>query len=81
MGLRRPKSPVPGSDVAGDVQAVGANVTQHPPGDQVFGWCDGAFAEYACAGEDHFAPKPANLTFEQAAAVPLAALTGLPGLV
>jgi NADPH:quinone reductase-like Zn-dependent oxidoreductase len=80
MGLRRPKNPVPGIDVAGEVEAVGTNVKQHRPGDQVFGWCDGAFAEYACAGEDHFAPKPANLTFEQAAAVPVAAFTALQGL-
>jgi len=80
VGLRRPKSPVPGIDVAGEVEAVGANVTQLRPGDQVFGTCDGAFAEYACAGEDHFAPRPANLTFEQAAAVPLAAITALQGL-
>jgi len=80
VGLRRPKSPVPGMDVAGEVEAVGANVTQHRSGDQVFGTCDGAFAEYACAGEDHFAAKPPNLTFEQAAAVPLAAITALQGL-
>jgi len=80
VGLRRPKSPVPGMDLAGEVAAVGANVTQLRPGDQVFGSCDGAFAEYACAGQDHFAPMPANLTFEQAAAVPLAALTALQGL-
>jgi len=80
VGLRRPKSPVPGMDVAGEVEAVGANVSQLRPGDQVFGSCDGAFAEYACAGADRFAPKPTNLTFEQAAAVPLAALTALQGL-
>jgi NADPH:quinone reductase-like Zn-dependent oxidoreductase len=52
-------------------------VTQLRPGDEVFGWCTGAFAEYACAGEDHFVPKPANLTFEQAAAVGVSATTAL----
>jgi NADPH:quinone reductase-like Zn-dependent oxidoreductase len=80
VGLRRPKSPVPGGDVAGVVEAVGANVTEHRPGDEVFGWGRGAFAEYACSGADHFLPRPANLTLEQAAAVPLAALTALQGL-
>jgi NADPH:quinone reductase-like Zn-dependent oxidoreductase len=79
-GLRRPKNPVPGSDVAGVVEAVGKNVTRLRPGDEVFGWCRGAYAEYACAAEDHFVPKPANLTFEQAAAVPIAATTALQGL-
>jgi NADPH:quinone reductase-like Zn-dependent oxidoreductase len=79
-GLRRPKNPVPGSDVAGVVEAAGKNVTRLRPGDEVFGWCRGAYAEYACAAEDHFVPKPANLTFEQAAAVPLAATTALQGL-
>jgi NADPH:quinone reductase-like Zn-dependent oxidoreductase len=79
-GLRRPKNPVPGSDVAGVVDAVGKNVTRLRPGDEVFGWCRGAYAEYACAAEDHFVPKPANITFEQAAAVPLAATTALQGL-
>ncbi len=72
-GLRRPKNPVPGSDVAGVVDAVGKDVTRLRPGDEVFGWCRGAYAEYACAAEDRFAPKPASITFEQAAAVPLAA--------
>ncbi len=79
-GLRRPKHPVPGTDVAGVVEAVGGSVTRFRPGDEVFGWCNGAFAEYGCAGEDHFVAKPAGLTFEQAAAVPLAAMTALQGL-
>jgi NADPH:quinone reductase-like Zn-dependent oxidoreductase len=76
-GLRRPKNPVPGTDVAGIVEAVGAAVTQLRPGDEVFGWCSGAFAEYASASEDHFALKPANLTFEQAAAIGVSATTAL----
>jgi len=76
-GLRKPKNPVPGTDVAGTVEAVGKDVTQLRPGDEVFGWCTGAFAEYACAGEDHFVPKPATLTFEQAAAVGVSASTAL----
>jgi NADPH:quinone reductase-like Zn-dependent oxidoreductase len=76
-GLRKPKNRVPGTDIAGTVEAVGQNVTRFRPGDVVFGWCAGAFAEYACAGEDHFAPKPSNLTFEQAAAVGVSATTAL----
>jgi NADPH:quinone reductase-like Zn-dependent oxidoreductase len=79
-GLRRPKNPVPGIDVAGVVDAVGKDVTRLRPGDEVLGWCRGAYAEYACAAEDHFVPKPANITFEQAAAVPIAATTALQGL-
>jgi NADPH:quinone reductase-like Zn-dependent oxidoreductase len=74
-GLRTPKHRVPGTDIAGTVEAVGKDVTQLRPGDEVFGWCTGAFAEYAGAGEDHFLPKPANLTFEQAAAVGVSAST------
>jgi NADPH:quinone reductase-like Zn-dependent oxidoreductase len=76
-GLRKPKNPVPGTDVAGIVEAVGKGVTQHRPGDEVFGWCAGAFAEYASAPEDQFIPKPARLTFEQAAAVGVSATTAL----
>ena len=76
-GLRKPKNRVPGTDIAGMVEAVGKDVTQLRPGDEVFGWCMGAFAEYACAGADHFVPKPANLTFEQAAAVGVSASTAL----
>jgi NADPH:quinone reductase-like Zn-dependent oxidoreductase len=76
-GLRKPKNPVPGTDVAGIVEAVGKNVTRHRPGDEVFGWCAGAFAEYASAPEDQFISKPASLTFEQAAAVGVSATTAL----
>ena len=68
-GPRKPRNVVPGTDVAGTVEAVGKDVTQLRPGDEVFGWCTGAFAEYACGPADHFVAKPANLTFEQAAAV------------
>jgi 2-desacetyl-2-hydroxyethyl bacteriochlorophyllide A dehydrogenase len=79
-GLRAPKARVRGQEVAGRVEAVGANVTQLQPGDEVFGVCSGSFAEYACARENKVAPKPANLTFEQAAAVPISAVTALQGL-
>ena len=69
VGLRRPKNPVPGLDVAGTVVAVGAGVTRFEVGDEVFGIGEGSFAEYATAREDKLALKPANLTFDQAAAV------------
>jgi NADPH:quinone reductase-like Zn-dependent oxidoreductase len=80
VGFPKPKDYILGWDVAGTVEAIGKNVTQFLPGDEVFGACTGAFAEYACAGEDKFARKPANLTFEQAAAVPTAAVSALRGL-
>ena len=73
----KPKGRVPGTDIAGTVEAVGNGVTGLRPGDEVFGWCTGAFAEYASAPPDHFVPKPANLTFEQAAAVGVSASTAL----
>ncbi|WP_431917507.1 NAD(P)-dependent alcohol dehydrogenase [Nonomuraea jabiensis] len=79
-GLRRPKNPVPGMDVAGRVAAVGANVTRFRPGDEVYGTCDGAYAEYARAHQDKLAPKPATLTFAQAATVPISACAALQGL-
>jgi len=77
VGLRAPKNPVRGYDVAGRVEAVGENVTRFQPGDEVFGTCRGAFAEYACARADRLAPKPANLSFEQAAAVPISGYAAL----
>jgi NADPH:quinone reductase-like Zn-dependent oxidoreductase len=80
FGVRKPKNRVPGTDLAGVVEAVGKDVTKLRPGDEVFGWSIGAFAEYACTPEDHLVPKPANLTFEQAAAFPIAATTALQGL-
>src|SRR6266550_5525048 len=70
----------PGRDVAGQVEAVGSNVTQFKPGDSVFGWCGGAFAEYACTSQAKLVMKPDNASFEQAAAVPVAGLTALQGL-
>jgi NADPH:quinone reductase-like Zn-dependent oxidoreductase len=80
-GMFRPKHRVLGRDVAGRVEAVGKNITRFRPGDEVFGEIDfGAYAEYACSREDLIARKPSNLTFEQAAAVPLAGLTALQGL-
>ena len=79
-GLRAPKTRVRGTDVAGRVEAIGKDVTRFQPGDEVFGICDGAFAEYAAARQDKIAPKPANLTFEQAAAVPTSGSTALQAL-
>jgi NADPH:quinone reductase-like Zn-dependent oxidoreductase len=79
-GLRAPKTPVPGMDVAGVVEAVGNHVTRFQPGDEVFGIGKGAFGEYARAREDKLAPKPANLTFEQAAVVAISGLPALQGL-
>jgi NADPH:quinone reductase-like Zn-dependent oxidoreductase len=80
FGLRSPKTRVRGRDVAGRVEAVGKEVTQFRPGDEVFGICEGSFAEYACARENKAVPKPATLTFEQAGTVPISALTALQGL-
>jgi NADPH:quinone reductase-like Zn-dependent oxidoreductase len=80
MGLLRPKTAIPGADFAGTVEAVGSAVTELRPGDAVFGGTSsGAFAEYVCVRET-VVPKPANLTLEQAAAVPTAAVTALQGL-
>jgi NADPH:quinone reductase-like Zn-dependent oxidoreductase len=80
LGLRKPKVPVLGMDLAGTVEAVGKDVTRFRPGDEVFGWCEGAFAEYACAPADNLALKPADLTFEQAAAVPISGFAALQAL-
>lgn len=79
-GMRKPKNPVRGTDVAGVVEAVGAGVTRFRPGDEVFGWCTGAFADYAAASEDALALKPAKISFEQAASVPLAGSVALQAL-
>ncbi len=80
FGLRGPKNPVPGIDVAGTVVAVGSAVTTLTAGDEVFGIARGSFAEYAVAREDKLARKPVNTTFEQAAVVPVSALTALQAL-
>ncbi len=84
MGFFKPKDTILGADVAGRVEAVGRNVTLFRPGDEVFGDIfghgGGSLAEYVCASENAFVVKPANLTFEQAAALPLAAVTALQGL-
>ncbi|WP_026877798.1 NAD(P)-dependent alcohol dehydrogenase [Jiangella gansuensis] len=80
FGVRRPKNRVPGADVAGRVEAVGRDVTTLRPGDEVFGTCDGAFAEYARAAADAVVPKPADVTFEQAASVPTSACAALQAL-
>jgi NADPH:quinone reductase-like Zn-dependent oxidoreductase len=80
FGFRAPKARVRGMDVAGTVEAVGQNVTQFQAGDEVFGTCAGSFAEQAAARVDTLARKPANLTFEQAAAVPTSAVAALQAL-
>ena len=80
VGFPKPKNYILGWDVAGHVEAVGKNVTRFQPGDEVFASCNHTFAEYVSAAEDEFAMKPTNVTFEQAAAVPTAALTALQGL-
>jgi NADPH:quinone reductase-like Zn-dependent oxidoreductase len=80
VGLTKPKSRVAGIDAAGVVETVGANVHGLRNGEEVLGFCRGAFAEYACAAADMVVPKPASLTFEQAAAVPVAATTALRGI-
>lgn len=80
VGFPRPKDYILGWDMAGVVEAVGAQVTQFKPGEDVFASCSGSLAEYVSVDEDKLALKPANLTFEQAAAVPTAAITALIGL-
>ncbi|SOE03549.1 NAD(P)-dependent alcohol dehydrogenase [Blastococcus haudaquaticus] len=80
FGLRKPKNPVPGMDVAGVVTAVGANVTRFRPGDEVFGSGTSTYAEYATAPAKNLVPKPATVSFEEAAAVPISALAALQGL-
>ena len=79
-GMRRPKTPIPGTEVAGVVEEVGPQVTEFSVGEEVFGTCTGAFAQYACARVDQLAAKPANLDFEHAAAMPASAQTALQGL-
>ncbi|MGW0908637.1 NAD(P)-dependent alcohol dehydrogenase [Streptomyces sp. NPDC002853] len=75
LGLRRPKNPVRGWDLAGVIETVGAKVTRFKPGQEVFGSGDGSLAQYACARADKLAPKPGNLTFAQAAALPVSGVT------
>jgi NADPH:quinone reductase-like Zn-dependent oxidoreductase len=79
-GFSAPKQRIRGMDAAGIVEAVGENVTQFKPGDAVFGICDGSFAQYGCGKAARFAHKPAGLSFEQAAAVPISGLSALNGL-
>src|SRR3954451_516085 len=75
FGFRRPKYANPGRSLAGTIEAIGTDVAGFEPGDAVFGICGGSFAEYARVGTDKLAPKPANLSFDQAAAVPVSGLT------
>lgn len=77
FGLTKPKVPVRGREVAGVVEAVGADVTRFHSGDEVYGTCEGSFAEFVCAKEKRVARKPANLSFEEAAAAPISAVTAL----
>ncbi len=79
-GLRKPKKPIPGGDLAGVVEAVGANVTKFEPGDDVYAFHHGSFAEYNCVPQNRVAFKPKNLSFEEAASLPLVAVTALQGL-
>ena len=80
FGLRRPKRPVPGLDLAGTIEEVGPGVTDFRLGDEVFGTADGSFAEYAVVKASRVVPKPNNLPFDQAAAVPVSACTAMKGL-
>ncbi|MGV9302195.1 NAD(P)-dependent alcohol dehydrogenase [Nonomuraea sp. NPDC003727] len=80
MGVRRPRVRVPGQDMAGRVAAVGRDVTRFQPGDEVYGTCEGAFAEYAGTHQNRLVAKPAALTFEQAAAIPTSACTAFQAL-
>ena len=79
-GLRRPKEPIPGTDLAGEVEAMGPGVNRFRPGDPVFGRANGAFAEFALAREDRLVLKPAKLSFVEAAAMPMAGTTALQGV-
>ena len=80
FGFGKPKVAVRGMNLAGQVEAVGPEVTRFRPGDAVFGWCDGSFAEYALAPQDQLATMPANLSFEQAAVVPISGFAALQAL-
>jgi NADPH:quinone reductase-like Zn-dependent oxidoreductase len=80
FGVRTPRNPVLGMEVAGTVDAVGSAVTRFTAGDEVYGFAKGSFAEYAVAREDRLSAKPSNLTFEQAAAVPISGATALQAL-
>src|SRR5205085_10439263 len=77
FGVRRPKALNPGRSIAGTVESVGKNVTGFAPGDQVYGTCEGAFAQYARVEAKRLAVKPANLSFEEAASVPISGPTAL----
>ncbi|MDH3464011.1 MAG: NAD(P)-dependent alcohol dehydrogenase [Acidimicrobiia bacterium] len=79
-GLRKPKQLVPGVDISGTIEAVGADVTDFKPGDEVFGPSNGGLAEYVAAGQSNYVRKPGSVTFEQAAAIPMAATTALQAL-
>src|ERR687898_1540167 len=80
FGVRRPKVRVRGMDVAGTVEAVGGDVTRFQPGDEVFGWADGSYAEYVSVPAGNLARKPADLSFEQAAIVPISGFAALQAL-
>ncbi len=79
-GLRRPKARIVGLEMAGRVESVGGSVTEFHPGEEVFGWCSGALAEYVAVPQDRISPKPTTTTFEQAAAIPVSASAALQAL-
>ena len=79
-GTSKPRGRVRGTDVAGSVEAVGAKVSSLKPDDEVYGWCQAAFAEYVAVDGDHLVPKPASITFEQAAGVPMGGFVALQAL-
>ncbi len=80
FSMARAKNRVPGTDIAGTVEAVGRSVTQFKPGDEVFGWCKGAFVDYATVSQDALALIPTNFTFDQAATIGVSAFTALQAL-
>src|SRR5437667_12483720 len=80
MGVRKPKEPGVGTDIAGRVEAVSSNVTQFKPGDEVYGVCNAGYAQYGTARQNRIALKPANRSFEESAAVPIAGFTALQAL-
>lgn len=80
LGIRGPRAKIRGADLAGEVEAVGKDVTGFKPGDEVYGEGEGTFAEYVCTSEEKLSPKPAGMSFEDASAIPIAGATALQGI-